>query len=269
LLTAPFRLVPNYLVIGAQKSGTTSLHGYLAAHPGVLTSAVKEIQFFTRYYGQGERWYLAHFPLAARATATSLTRHVRPAVGESSATYLFHPRAPERVYSFDPAMKLISVLRDPVDRAYSHYQMEFRWGRETLSFEAALAREAALAPELERMLDDTEFESVDAVNCSYVARGRYAEQLARWLELFPREQRLVRTSAELLADPAATMSEVATFLGVPARAAEAYPLKGVRKYQTMLPETREHLARIFEPHNRALQEMLGRQLGWTQPRVLV
>jgi hypothetical protein len=269
LATAPFRHPPNYLVIGAQKSGTTSLHAYLAAHPGVLASSVKEVEYFTKHYGRGRRWYLSHFPLAVTARAAGLARRVRPAVGESSATYLFHPRAPRRVSAFDPALKLIAVLRDPVDRAYSHYQMEFRWGRETLPFEDALVREESLAPELARMCDDATYESIDAVNCSYVARGRYAEQLARWLELFPREQLLVLTSDELLSDPAAAMARVAGFLHVPVRPAESYPLRGVREYGTMLPETRDRLARIFEPHNRALETMLGRELGWTRPRVLV
>src|SRR5262249_56243321 len=97
-------------------------------------------------------------------------------VGEASGAYLFDPRAPGRVQGFDPAMKLIVALRDPVDRAYSHYQMEHRWGREPLPFEEALEREEAeLGRELERVLADPDSES--GLECSYIARGRYAEQL--------------------------------------------------------------------------------------------
>jgi Sulfotransferase domain len=262
--TASRRLRPNYLVIGAQKAGTTSLHAYLAAHPAVLPASIKEVQYFSKFYERGESWYLAYFPLAARGRLARIRNGVPPAVGEASATYLFHPRAAERVYAFDPAMKLIVTLRDPVDRAYSHYQMEHRWGREPLPFEQALEREAAeLRPELERILADPGYDS--PLDCSYVARGRYAEQIERWLEHFPREQLLVLTSDELLDDPAGVMGQVARFLGIPERQAQSYPLRGVREYTAMAPETREHLARMFEPHNRRLEELLGRKLGWTRP----
>jgi sulfotransferase family protein len=264
IATASRRLRPNYLVIGAQKGGTTSLHGYLAAHPAVLTASIKEVQYFSKYYARGEDWYLAYFPLAARGRLTRLRTGVAPAVGEASATYLFDPRTPERVRRFDPQMKLIAALRDPVERAYSHYQMEQRWGRETLPFEQALEREEAeLGFELERVLADPDSES--GLECSYVARGRYAEQLDRWLEHFPREQLLVVTSDELLEQPGAVMTRVAQFLGITDWRAPSYPLRGVREYSTMPPETRERLARIFEPHNRRLEQLLGRELAWTRP----
>jgi len=264
LATASRRLRPNYLLIGAQKAGTTSLHGYLRASPAVLTASIKEVQYFSKYYARGEDWYLAYFPLAARSRVARLRTGIVPAVGEASATYLFDPRAPERVRRFDPAMKLIVALRDPVDRAYSHYQMEHRWGRETLPFEEALAREEAELPhELERVLAEPESES--GLECSYVARGRYAEQLDRWLEHFPREQLLVVTSDELLAEPRAVMTHVAAFLGLPEWHASSYPLRGVREYSTLPDETRERLARVFEPHNRRLEELLGRELAWTRP----
>ena len=264
LATASRRLRPNYLVIGAQKGGTTSLHGYLAAHPAVLTASIKEVQYFNKYYARGEDWYLAYFPLAARGRLTRMRTGATPAVGEASATYLFDPRTPERVHRFDPTMKLIVALRDPVDRAYSHYQMEHRWGREALPFEEALDREAAeLDAELERVLADPTSES--GLECSYVARGRYAEQLDRWLEYFPREQLLVVTSDELLDEPAAVMTRVAGFLSIPEWHAPSYTLRGVREYSTMPPATRERLAQIFEPHNRRLEELLGRELSWTRP----
>ncbi len=264
--TAPLRLRPTFLVIGAQKSGTTSLHGYLAAHPAVLCATVKEVRYFSPFYSRGDSWYRAHFPLAIRGAMVRRRVGVRPAVGEASTRYLFDPRAPERVYRFNSHMKLIAVLRDPVDRAYSHYQMEHRWGREPLSFEEALeGEEERLGPELRRMLNDPLASSDAAARCSYVTRGRYAEQLELWLRCFPREQLLVLTSEELLRDPTDVMSRVARFLGIPEWRAESYPLKGVREYPPMQAATREELARTFELDNRRLEELLGRRLGWTQP----
>ncbi|MBM2821990.1 MAG: sulfotransferase [Thermoleophilia bacterium] len=263
-MTAPVRLRPTFLVIGAQKSGTTSLHEYLAAHPGVLVANTRAVRYFSLFYSRGDHWYASHFPLATRAVAVRRDLDMRPRIGETSTTYLFDPRVPERVHTFNPRMKLISALRDPVDRAYSHYQMEHRWGREPGSFEEALAREERELPEaLERIERDPSLSSDVAARIAYVARGRYAEQLERWLELFPREQLFVLTSDELLAAPAEVMSRIADFLEIPEWRAPAYPLRGVREYAPMAPATRERLVHTFEPENRLLAELLARELPWT------
>ncbi len=267
-LTARARVRPTFLVIGAQKSGTTSLHRYLVEHPAVLCATPKELHFFNVEYHQGHAWYLAHFPFRTRAFALRRRYGVRPAIGEVTPAYLFHPRVPERVYAFDPRLKLVAVLRDPVERAYSQYQMQVRKRDETLSFEAALDLEEVELPlELERIRDDPRYVSPNGLRRSYVARGRYAEQIERWLHFFPREQLLVLTSEELLRDPAEVMSQVAAFLGVPDLRADRYPLQSAGSYDSMATETRERLARTFEPHNRRLQELLGRELDWARPAV--
>jgi len=264
--TATLRLRPTFLVIGAQKAGTTSLHRYLVEHPFVLCATPKEVHFFNVEYHRGEAWYLAHFPLKVRARAPRRRYGVQPEVGEVTPAYLFHPRVPERVHAFEPRMKLVAVLRDPVERAYSQYQMQVRRAGETLSFDDALALEEVEVPlELERIRDDPRYVSPSGLRRSYVARGRYAEQIERWLDLFRLEQLFVLTSEELLRDPADAMSRVAAFLGVPDWRAESYPLRSAAEYDSMRPETRECLARTFEPHNRRLEELLGRELAWTRP----
>jgi hypothetical protein len=263
-LTAWARLRPTYLVIGAQKSGTTSLHDYLAEHPAVLSSAAKEVQYFHRYYKKGELWYRSRFPLALHAARVRRKVGMRPAIGEASPDYLFDPRAPARVHAFDPGMKLIAVLRDPVERAYSQWRMEQRRGNETRSFEEALDREEAeLEDELTRLRQTNGY--LDApFRMSYVARGRYAEQLERWLAFFPREQLLVLVSDELRADPAEAMDRAWSFLGLPEWRSERYRLRGVQGEETMASETRERLARTFAPHNKRLEALLGRELHWTR-----
>ena len=259
------RLRPTFLVIGAQRSGTTSLNDYLDAHPSVLCAAVKEVQYFHRYYEKGERWYRARFPLVSSGAVVRRRTGVAPPVGETSPDYLFDPRAPGRVYAFDPEMKLIAVLRDPVERAYSHWRMERRRGREPLSFEDALDREEAeLEQELELLLETPGYRDVP-FRMSYAARGRYAEQLERWLAHFPREQVLVLESENVTAHPEEAASRIAHFLGVPEWQAERYPLRGAQGEEAMPPETRERLATTFVEPNRALESMLGRTLGWTQP----
>ena len=270
LATARLRLRPTFLILGAQKAGTTSLHRYLTEHPAVLRASPKEVRYFSTNYARGEGWYRAQFPLRSRRVASRVRAGAWPAVGEASPQYLFHPLAPQRVHAFDPALKLIAILRDPVDRAYSQYQMQLRWGYEHSTFEESLDREEAeLEGELAKLYGDPPVYSTLVNRISYVARGRYAEQLERWLALFPREQLLVLLSEELFAQPAEAVASVCRFLRIPERRAMSYPHLagggGVFEYQPLHPATRERLARAFVEPNRRLEELLGRELPWTQP----
>jgi hypothetical protein len=264
--SAPLRVRPSFLVIGAQKSGTTSLHRYLDAHPAVLCARPKEVHYFNINYFQRLAWYLMHFPFRVQARAIRRRFGVDPPVGEMTPCYLFHPQVPARVHAFDPLMKLIAILRDPVERAYSQYQMGVRKYGDTLSFEGALEREEREAPlELARMANDPTYVWPHDRRRSYVARGRYAEQLERWLALFPRDQLLVLTSEDLWADPDRVAGEIEAFLSIPDVRRGPYPHQSAGSHAPMAAETREQLAHLFEPHNRRLEELLGRELNWTRP----
>jgi len=162
-----------------------------------------------------------------------------------------------------PEAKLIALVRNPVDRAFSQYQHEVALGREPLSFEDALeAEDERLREEVERMLADPAYFSRPWWDYIYRARGRYAEQLERWFEVFPREQLLVVASDDLLAEPRRTHAHVLEFLGAPPHRLDAYPRVFERQYEAMRPETRERLAAEFAEPNRRLYELLGRNLGW-------
>ena len=250
--TAGLRPLPDFLILGAQKAGTTALYAYLRWHPEITGPSFKEVSFFDRHYAKGERWYRAHMPVRRRSL-----------VGEASPSYLFHPLAPERVAGMLPGARLIALLRNPVDRAFSHYQHEVALGREPLSFEDAVDREdERMQSELERMLRDPSYFSLAWWNYTYVARGRYAEQLERWFAAFPREQLLVLFTEELSADTAATYRRVLDFLGVTARDLETYPRIFDRDYADMNPGTRARLHKEFENPNRRLASLLGRDLPW-------
>jgi hypothetical protein len=250
--TAGLRPLPDFLILGAQKAGTTALYAYLRWHPQITGPSFKEVSFFDRHYVKGERWYRAHMPVRRRSL-----------VGEASPSYLFHPLAPERVAGMLPGARLIALLRNPVDRAFSHYQHEVALGREPLSFEDAVDREdERMQGELERMLRDPSYFSLAWWNYTYVARGRYAEQLERWFAAFPREQLLVLFTEELSADTAATYRRVLDFLGVTARDLESYPRIFDRDYADMNPGTRARLDKEFEDPNRRLASLLGRDLPW-------
>ena len=249
------RPLPDFLILGAQKAGTTALYAYLRRHPAITGPSWKEVSYFDRHYARGEAWYRGNFPNRARTRGKL--------VGEASPSYLFHPLGPRRVRELVPEARLVALVRNPIDRALSHYNHEVALGRESLSFEEALAaEEERLRGEEERLVADPRYFSRAWWSHTYQARGRYADQLERWLELFPREQLLIVPSEELLAEPERAHARVLEFLGAPAHRLESYPRVFERQYEPMSPETRARLAEEFAGPNRRLYELLGRDLGW-------
>jgi hypothetical protein len=250
------RPLPDFLILGAQKSGTTALYAYLRWHPEITGPAWKEVSYFDRHYRRGERWYRGHFPIRAGNRV----------VGEASPGYVFHPLAPERVRATVPDARLIVLLRDPVDRALSHYHHEVALGREPLTFEDAIAAEPQRTRGAEeRLLREPDYFSHPWWDHSYLARGRYAEQLERWLAVFPRQQLLVVASDELAAEPERAYAQVVGFLGAPAHRLGSYPRVYEQDYGEMRAETRQRLAEHFAEPNRRLYELLGRDFGWLAP----
>src|SRR5690606_23224629 len=190
--------LPDALVIGAQRCGTTSLYHGLAQHPGVARAKKKEVHYFDLNYHRGLTWYQKQFE-RRRAKLNF----------EASPYYIFHPKAPERVAAALPDAKIIVILRDPVARAYSHYWHERRLGHETLSFADAIEAEAErLAGESRKLLEDDGYYSFNHQHFSYVARGCYARQLMRWLQYFPRTRFLFVESESFFEDPRREMARI-------------------------------------------------------------
>jgi hypothetical protein len=257
-LTSSLRAQPDFLIVGVMKGGTTSLFRYLAQHPDVLPPFRKEIKYFDCNYFEGPAWYGAHFPLRTKFTdGTKLT-------GEATPYYIYHPTAHERIASALPQIKIIIILRNPIDRAYSHYQHMVRVGREPLNFEDAIAAEPErLAGEAEKVAVDPRYPTYKHLQYSYLSRGDYLPQIQRWHSLFPKERMLILRSEDLYQEPAATMEQTQAFLGLKAW----HPKKdyGVFKggsYEPMQPSTRAKLAAHFKPQNEALYTYLDRDFGW-------
>jgi hypothetical protein len=260
--TASARSLPNFLIIGAQKAGTTALYSYLRRHPTILGPPWKEVSFFDRHFWRGEAWYRGHFPNKLHVRSVRRRTGSAPIVGEASPSYLFHPLAPERAARLLPHLRLIALVRNPVDRALSHYQHEVALGREPLAFEAALEQEALrMEGELDRMLNPKYF-SHAWWNFTYLSRGRYAEQLERWLEFVPRERLLILPSEHLLEQPSRAYAQMLAFLGAPNHELESYPRIFVREYGEMDPSTRTALRDYYAEPNRRLYELVGSDLGW-------
>jgi hypothetical protein len=263
--TSGLRILPTFQVVGAQRSGSSSLYEYLVAHPLVGRAVVEEVHYFDNNFHRGVEWYRGHFPTRLRTDVTR-RRYGRPMIaGEATPYYMAHPLAPERLARTLPASRVIVVLRDPVDRAYSHYQHEVALGAETLSFDDALALEhERLAGEEDRMRADPRYYSYAHQQYSYVTRGRYAEQLERLWGLFPREQVLVIHSKDLSRDTDATYRRVLGFVGLPPHSLRAYPRVSARSYEPMDPAVRAGLRETFREPNARLFELLGEDLGWNE-----
>jgi len=256
--------MPDFIIIGAQRCGTTSLYNYLMEHPNVVPAFRKEVHFFDNHFSKGITWYRSHFPFAIHKHYAKRIRHQDFITGEATPYYIFHPHAPQRVLETVPRVKLIVLLRNPVDRAYSHYHHEVKMGGETLSFEDAIEREQEKLPvEMAKMLEDKNYNSFDHQKYSYLSRGIYVDQLENWTSFFHREQILVLKSEDFFNDPATTLEQVIEFLSLPNwKLSNEYKEYNRAHYPEMDAATRERLSDYFEPHNQRLYEYLGVNLGW-------
>jgi hypothetical protein len=265
-VTARWRAVPDYLVIGTKRGGTTSLQQYLTAHPDVLEpKAAKASHYFDVNHDKGWSWYRAHFPMQSwmdRQRASG-----RPVVvGEASPYYCFHPLALDRIASQLPTVRMIIVLRDPVERAWSHYSYEVARGNEDLPFAEAIdAEPERLAGAEERIRTGQVRDDRHWRLHSYLRRGHYAEQITAVHRLFPPEQLHVVVSEELFAQPLEVMNGVFEFLAVGPVEGGRFDAANANRKSALEPELRERLATYYAPHNQRLYEVLGRELPWIAP----
>lgn len=262
--TSSIRLLPSFIIIGAQRAGTTSLFKYMCQHPNLVSPLGKEIHFFDLNYEKGLSWYRSRFPVKNRSFLPEIRKARNDLItGEASPYYIFHPLVPERIKRHFPEIKLIVLLRNPVDRAYSHYDHQRRQGRESLSFEEAIEKEESrLSGEKEKIHEKENYSSFAYRRFSYIKRGEYANQLESWFDLFPREQILVIWSEEFFSEPQAKLNSAFTFINQPEAEIDVEKKYNQGEYEPMSGSTREKLREHFEPHNRRLESLLNRELPW-------
>ena len=218
------------------------------------TPATKELHFITDRYDRGLDWYLGQFP--AELAPDVIT-------GEATPYALFHPLAPRRLREIAPAARLIALLRNPVDRAYSQYFLERSGGHETLDFAAALdAEQTRLDGEEARLAREATYASAPHKHASYLARGDYARQLERWLAIFPKEQILIIRSEDLYERPAETFAQVTQFLGISLATPIQFTAHNRSSGPPLDPAIRDRLSRHFIPLNAHLADLLGWDPGW-------
>ena len=263
ICTSPIRVNPNFFIIGAAKCGTTSLYDYIVKHPQIISAAQKEILFFDESYHMGILWYKAYFFTYLRKYFSKILQKKKLITGEANPNYIFHPLTSKRISSRFNQAKIIIILRNPVDRAYSDYNMKVRMNIEKMSFEDALkAEESRLDGELEKILSDEKYFSYNMTAYSYLNRGIYVDQIKNWMSLFPKEQFLILRTEDLESQPTKVLKETFEFLDLPNFDIQDLDRKNVGKYKKMNEDTRKWLVEYFKPHNERLYKYLGRDFHW-------
>lgn len=246
------RPLPSFLIIGAQKAGTSSLFYYVAKHSRVVASEIKEVQFFTRRYHWGVRAYRAFFPRLEKGLLNEPFQ-----VGEATPYYLFSQEVPGRVRDLLPSVKLVTLLREPVARAYSHYKHCVRRGMESRPFEEAFQediRKFNREGSIDKQPDESEFEYR---HHSYVRRGLYLTQLQRWWACFGREQLMIARAEDFFADPGAVTSSVVEFLGLPRESIETGTAHNQFSYTKRPKDEFPELVRFYREANEKLDAATG------------
>lgn len=258
------RVLPDFVIIGAAKGGTTSLFNYLIAHPLVAEPLKKEVHYFDRNYQKGEQWYRMHFP--TRSFMEEGPDGKKLITGEASPYYLSHPLAAGRLRKLLPEAKLILLLRNPVDRALSNYQHMIRLGIESEPLQRALELEAIRTKgEREKLISDPGYYSFNHHHFSYTARGIYWQELESWFTEFPKEQFLIMDSESFYGNPGNVFLNTQRFLGLMPWEPEKYKtFNSGGDYEPIDPNLRAQLVEFFRPHNEKLFQILGKRFNWDQ-----
>lgn len=266
--TAGARMLPTFLIAGAARSGSASVFRALSEHPAVgqpFPRGSREVHFFDNNYGRGLGWYQSHFPFRAQMDRAARAVGVKaPLAFESGIYYMFHPLAPERIKRDLPDAKLLVLLRDPVERAFSMHSHSVSFGYETETFERALELEDdRLAGQAEAMVADPTYYSFSHQHHSYRTRGRYIEQLEHLERVFGRDRIHVVDSMDFWASPVPVYDGILGFLGLPNVGYPDFQHMNARARAAAMPDpVRAALEEHYRPYNERLATWLGQEPSW-------
>ncbi len=255
---------PDFLIIGGEKCGTTSLYEYLIKHPHILSAKGKEVYYFDYKFQNGFGWYKTFFPKILTKKFIGLIKNKKILSGEATPRYLNHPHAPKRISKLLPNVKIIILLRNPIDRAFSHYNMESAIGREKLSFKDAIEHEdERITSEYNKMKHNENYYGRKYYWYSHAEAGMYMKHLKQWIDLFPRNQFLIVRSEDLFEKTTETYNNVLEFLGLTYYELSGYKKFKERQYSEKLdPDLRKKLSAFFQPHNEELYKFLEKDFAW-------
>jgi hypothetical protein len=275
--TSHWRPMPDFLLIGGKRAGSTSLFFALGENPHVLPlfpsarhlpkrADSKGVHYFDSEYLRSDAWYRGHMPTAWARERAAHRLGGPVVVGEGSPYYLFHPFAPVRAYSRMPEAKIVVILRDPVMRCYSHWKEQTRNGVETLPFPAALAaEESRLDGELERMAADSRYRSFAHENQSYAAQSDYGTMLPAWVDRFSSERVLVLLSEDFYREPQSVVDAAADFLQIPRSPLTSDTVWNAAPGRELDPHIASELAERFQDTREYVEKLLQREVPWIRP----
>ena len=264
--TSSLRVLPDFLIVGAQKSGTTSLHSYLEEHPQLIAPPNrKELHFFDRHYHAGARYYRSFFPTSFCRWLCTITSGQPMLCFESTPEYMVYAEARERMHALLGPVPLVVILRDPIERVWSWYRMYSSFNAD-VEFEALLDADASVAKHEGRELDPALCELTQETErlCPFT-RGLYVEQLRALWELWPREAVQVLDFDDLARDPQETTARVLGHLGLKALERESWPVFNASEKSELPQALRARLASYYRQPDEELSELLGWTPGWLKP----
>lgn len=261
--TWPIRMTPALLIAGGQRCGTTSMYRALAQHPAIAKPVLRKgVHFFDVAYDKDMKWYRAHFPMRASARRAA-PAGVEPIAFESSPYYLFHPLSSARIGESLPGVKILVLVRDSVERAYSAHAHELARGYELETFERALElEEERLQGEQERLVADPDYESHAHRHQAYLRRGQYAEQIQRMAAHVGRDHIHVVDSHRFFTEPEQSFADVLAFLCLPPAGSISFERHNARSRAPMTEGLRRRLQSHFAPHDEQLIPWLGATPSW-------
>ena len=261
-ITGPLRTLPDFIIIGAMKSGTTSLYNYICEHPCVLPAAYDEVGFFDDNFHLGLNWYRSMFPTKRRIE--DIRRKEGVAItGEDTPFYFWNPVAAKRIQKLLPNIKLITILRNPIDRAYSEYQDLVSSESNSPSFETFIENEINTRRKDSSLITEENFEIFNQKN-SYLLKGIYVDQLKIWAGLFPKEQIFTLSTENLNSEPITALESVFQYLNLPDYKIKNTQRQKQKKYVPMNSQTRKILIEFFKPHNERLFKFIGKKFDWDE-----
>jgi len=251
----------DFIIIGTQRGGTHSFYDYLIQHPQIVPSLKPAIGYFDQHFSMGIEWYTEQFPLLSQYSDRDRPKgHI---TGEASPYYMYHPLVAERVKRYCPLAKFIVMLRNPTDRAYSHFRMAVDSGQETLPFELALKMEPKRLERGRFLIRDNPFhDPASHRHHSYISHGMYTRQLKHWMQYFRRDQFFVIRSEDYFSDPIPLVVKAYEFLGLQEYSPDLMDPPYVNPYEILTDETRKKVDRIFERSNEELCKLLGWTHAW-------
>lgn len=265
-MTAGQRMLPGLLIAGGQRCGTTSLYRALAQHPAIFKAVLhKGVHYFDTDYHRGLSWYRAHFPLQRSARSVEARTGIPPITFESSPYYMYHPLAMQRIATDLPEVKIVALVRDPVERAYSQHAHEVARGFEPVTdFAQALSLEdERLAGQDEKLAADPKYHNQSHQHHGYRARGQYVDYLERMEKLVGRERIHVLDSAEFFYNPEPVYDALLDFLGMPKRGYPTFEQRNARPRPSAMPDSaRKDLTEHFRPYDDRLVAWLGWEPTW-------